>query len=112
MRTGMVVTVVAVFILAAGPSHVVSQQQTVTVDIRDFSFEPRDLMVPAGTAVRWVNRDDAPHSLVMDGGRPGSSPGILSPGGEHTFIFREAGQFAYRCGVHPTMLGEITVQAP
>ncbi len=111
MRTGITVVVLAAVMVAAAVSHLWAQQQTVTVDIRDFAFEPRDLSINAGTSVRWVNRDDAPHSVVVEGG-PGSSPGIIAPGGEHTFVFRQAGRFPYRCGVHSTMLGEITVSAP
>ncbi len=106
------------FILAAaglalfmiGPARIAAQE-AVGVDIRDFSFEPHTAAVSAGTAIRWVNRDDIPHQILMEGGRPGSS-GTLAPGASHTFVFQEAGRFTYRCGIHPTMLGEIVVTGP
>ncbi|MGQ0568260.1 MAG: cupredoxin domain-containing protein [Armatimonadota bacterium] len=110
MRIALAVAMVVVSGLAVGLSRIAAQE-AVGIDIRDFAFEPRSLSVRAGTAVRWVNRDDASHSIAMDGGRPGSS-GTLGMGGEHTFVFREAGRFAYHCGIHPTMLGEVTVAAP
>lgn len=96
-------------IVAVALAYAAAQQPPVTVDMREFAFEPRDVLVVSGSAVRWVNRDDFPHSVVMEGGRPGSSQGTIRPGGEHTFVFRDAGRFVYRCSVHPTMLGEITV---
>jgi len=111
IRPGMVAVLVflVLLILAVALAFVEAQQPPVTVDMRDFAFEPRDVLVASGTSVRWVNRDDFPHSVVMEGGRPGGSRGTIPPGGEHTFVFMDAGRSVYRCGVHPTMLGEITV---
>ncbi len=87
-------------------------QETATVDIREFSFQPHEQTVRAGTVVRWVNRDEFPHAIAMQGGKAGSSPGLIDPGKDYAFGFQEAGRFPYRCGVHPTMLGEIIVQGP
>jgi len=79
------------------------------VEIREFAFWPRDTVITAGTPVQWMNFDDAPHQIVLTGGRPGSSSPI-EPGNEYAFTFNEPGQFTYRCGVHPSMLGVIVVQ--
>ncbi len=95
-------------VLLASVGAATAQPQVVVVDIRDFAFEPHEVKVAAGTTVRWVNRDPAPHAIVMEGGRPGSSQ-LLDPGKEHTVIFGDAGRFTYRCGVHPTMLGIVIV---
>lgn len=86
-------------------------QQQVVVDIREFAFEPRDTRITAGMSVRWINHDDVPHQVGMEGGRPGSS-GLIAPGTSYTFTFGEAGRFTYRCGVHPTMLGLLIVDSP
>jgi plastocyanin len=94
--------------LLAGGTAGAQQPAAVTVDIRDFAFEPHEIKVAAGTTVRWVNRDPIPHQVAMEGGHPGSSP-LLGPGGEHAAAFRNASRFTYRCGVHPTMLGVIIV---
>lgn len=111
MRPAMLVAAVflILLILAVALSFVGAQQPPVTVDMRDFAFEPRDVLATPGTAVRWINRDEFPHSVAMEGGRPGSSRGTIPPRGEHTFVFSDAGRYVYRCGVHPTMLGEVTV---
>ena len=110
MRKAFILVAAGVVLLMSGPAPIAAQE-AVGVDIRDFSFVPKDLTVSVGTAVRWVNRDDAPHQIVMDGGRPGGS-GTLGQGAEHTFVFREAGRFPYHCGIHPTMLGEVNVTGP
>jgi len=90
---------------------VVTAQQAVTVEIREFAFWPRDTVITAGTPVQWMNFDDAPHQIVLTGGRPGSSS-LIEPGKDYVFTFKEPGQFTYRCGVHPTMLGVLVVQTP
>ncbi len=88
------------------------QPTTVTVDIQDFSFQPRDLTVNVGTTVRWVNRDtESPHSVAAEDGKTITSP-LINPGKESSFEFTQTGQMAYRCGVHPTMMGVIVVQGP
>lgn len=81
---------------------------TATVAIRDFSFEPHELRIAPGTAVRWVNGDPAPHAVAMEGGRPGSS-GEIAPGQSHVFTFDQAATYTYRCAIHPTMLGVLIV---
>lgn len=106
LTIGSLITLVLVLGVAITPA-----QQPATVEMRDFSFSPRDMVVTTGSAVRWVNLDEAPHQIAMAGGRPGSS-GLIDPGKEYEFTFREAGQFTYRCAVHPTMLGVIVVQGP
>ncbi|MGH6953392.1 MAG: cupredoxin domain-containing protein [Alphaproteobacteria bacterium] len=104
-----VIVAVTAVVLGLPGARPEAQQLSVIVDARDFSFEPRDVMIPAGATVRWVNRDAFPHSVSIAGNPPASSRGTIAPGGEHTFVFRQAGRFTYRCGVHPTMLGEILV---
>ena len=109
MRLVLAVTIAFAVVAGLPDPRLTAQQSSVVLDIRDFSFEPRELMVPADTTTRWVNRDDFPHAIVMASNPSGSSRGNIAPGGEHTFVFRQPGRFTYRCGVHPTMLGEIFV---
>jgi plastocyanin len=110
MGAGVIWIVVAAMIIGIGLATV-QAQPAVTVEMRDFSFSPRDTVVSAGTTVRWVNFDDAPHQIAMTARAPGSS-GLIAPGGDYTFAFMQPGQFVYRCAVHPTMLGILTVTAP
>src|SRR5712692_5194243 len=70
---------------------VVTAQQAVTVEIREFALWPRDTVITAGTPVQWMNFDDAPHQIVLTGGRPGSSS-LIEPGKDYVFAFKEPGR--------------------
>ncbi len=104
MIRGLATVSVVIGVLASA----VAQPAPAIVAIRDFSFEPHEIKIAPGTAVRWVNQDPSPHAIAMEGGRSGSS-GQIAPGQAHTFTFQDAGTFTYRCGVHPTMLGVLIV---
>lgn len=110
MRTERLISLALAGLVAFTASYTAAQE-AVGIDIREFAFEPRTLGVAAGMTVRWVNRDDVPHTIFMENRAPGSS-GMLAQGASHTFIFRAAGRFTYRCAVHPTMLGEVVVTGP
>jgi plastocyanin len=110
MRIVLGVAMVVCAAAALGAPYTAAQE-AVGIDIRDFAFEPRTMGVGTGMAVRWLNRDDVPHNVTMLNRQPGSS-GTIGPGATHTFTFRAAGRFTYRCAVHPTMLGEVVVTGP
>lgn len=75
-----------------------------------------NVTIKAGTTVVWVNntKGGIPHNVVSgSGGTPNNkfptSP-IFSPGGQYTYTFTTPGEYPYYCGVHPAMVGWITVQ--
>ncbi len=114
MRTSILLSAMVSSLLLGSWAVRLSAQQltTVTVDIQDFSFQPRDLTVTVGTKVRWVNRDtESPHSVAAEDGKTITSP-LIEPGKEFSFEFTQTGQITYRCSVHPTMMGVIVVQGP
>ena len=110
MRRWIVGSLVVVLTCVGGLTAGVAQQ-SVVVEMRNYAFYPRDTIIPAGSTVRWINFDEAPHAIAMTGGRPGSSP-LIEPDKDYAFTFAQPGQFAYRCAVHPTMLGVVVVNAP
>lgn len=75
--------------------------------IQDFSFSPRTMTVPVGTAVTATNLDSATHTWTADGGVWDS--GSLSQGQRFTFTFRTPGTYTFHCRPHPTMTGSIIV---
>lgn len=87
---------------------VVSQSDRVTVEIKDFDFLPRDLTVPLGTEITWVNRDSVPHDATSDKG--GWSTDLLKPGQEGTLVFDRPGAFDYLCTIHPNMKAKLVVR--
>ena len=78
------------------------------VDIDNFSFSPQQIGVAAGTTVRWVNRDDIPHTVTSVDKLFSSPP--LDTGGTYSFTFRQEGRYDYFCSIHPHMTGSVTVR--
>jgi plastocyanin len=79
-----------------------------TVAIRDFAYGPRTLHVARGARVRWVNRDQANHTVTFPRG-PGDL-GNLDPGRHLTVKFTRSGRYAYLCQYHPNMHGAVVVR--
>jgi plastocyanin len=106
------VAVVALFGLGA---YWADQGETTTVGgspssvtIADFAFNPPTLAVPRGTTVTWTNNDGLGHSVVAGDG--GFASDTLGTGASFQFTFHSAGEFAYICGLHPSMTGVVTVE--
>ena len=75
-----------------------------------------NILIKVGTTVTWVNNTPGgiPHNVISgSGGTPNNkfpdSP-ILNAGGKYTFTFTTPGEYPYYCGIHPAMVGWITVQ--
>ena len=77
------------------------------IAIDNFRFSPSDVSVPAGTTVRWTNRDDIPHTIVCDD-RTFKSP-VLDTDGVFSRQFAAPGTFRYFCSIHPMMTGAVVV---
>ena len=76
------------------------------VAIKNFAFSPASLTVNVGDKVTFTNNDSTTHTVTGDG----FSSGDIAPGASFTNTFTKAGTFAYRCSIHPTMTGSITVK--
>lgn len=81
---------------------------SVTVDIRNFSFNPATLNIKTGTKVTWVNNDSVSHTVTSDSGSLLNSP-TLSPGQSFSFTFNNAGTINYHCSIHPMIKGDVVV---
>src|SRR5579863_366892 len=86
----------------------VTAQEANTVTIDNFTFTPKELTVPVGTTVKWVNHDDMPHTVMDTNKSFRSKP--LDTDDTFSFTFATAGTFNYFCSLHPQMVGKITVQ--
>ena len=78
-----------------------------TIAIDNFAFTPAATTVKAGTAVRFVNHDDIPHTVVLADGNVRSK--ALDTDDSFVYVFDRPGDFVYFCGLHPQMKGEIKV---
>src|SRR3990172_12182975 len=86
---------------------VVTQSDRVTVEIKGFDFVPRDLTVPVGAIVTWVNRDNVPHDATHEGGEWATA--ILAQGEQASLVFEEPGAFEYKCSIHPDMTAKLVI---
>jgi plastocyanin len=96
---------------AAGSTPVAAPTEVtgpVTIEIRNFAFNPATVTIPVGSTVTWRNADSVAHTASATSGAFNS--GNLSPGQSYSHTFNEAGTFAYACLYHPYMLGTIVVQ--
>jgi plastocyanin len=70
------------------------------------SFSPEPGAVKVGQKVAWHNADSIAHTATGSGFDTGSIP----PGADSAPItFNTAGNFAYHCSIHPTMVGTLSV---
>jgi plastocyanin len=91
-----------------GPqTPVVADASQSTVEIRDFDFFPRELTVPVGSVITWVNRDPVPHDATDETG--GWATDILGQGEAATLTFDTPGTYAYFCTIHPNMRATLDV---
>lgn len=78
------------------------------VAIDGFAFAPASIAIGRGREVTWTNHDAVAHSVVF--GAPGGASSSIAKGKIFSRRFDSAGTFAYVCGVHPYMHGQVTVQ--
>lgn len=98
------------FDLGAGLSQSGRSGTEDSVKIKDFSFQPTTLTVPAGTKVNWHNQDSVGHTVISDDQGLFESM-VLAPGDKYSFQFNNPGSYKYHCSIHPSMRGEIVVTA-
>ena len=82
----------------------------VEVHIDNFAFTPAELTIAPGTTVKWINRDDIPHTVVEKAITFKSKPMDTDESFTHTFD--AVGNVEYFCSLHPHMTGKIIVKAP
>lgn len=78
------------------------------VMIDNFVYSPVPLTVKVGSTVTWTNHDDIPHTVDSTEGKFKSAP--LDTDDKFVFQFKEAGEYAFYCRIHPKMTGKVIVQ--
>ena len=82
------------------------------VDIFIYDFMPMTLTVKVGTTVKWINNDEAEHTIVAKDGTFVSDAlktKDIKPGDSFSFTFDKEGTFEYECSIHPAMKAKIVV---
>ena len=75
-----------------------------TVELEPVTFEPAKVSIEAGETVRWTWKGGVQHDVAGEGFKSK----VMSKGSfSHTF--EEPGTYDFKCNVHPTMKGVVTV---
>lgn len=78
------------------------------INIANFTFNPGNITVAAGTSITWTNGDGPSHTTTSD--EEGWDSGVLASGDSFELVFDTPGVFAYHCSIHPSMSATVTVE--
>lgn len=86
--------------------------KVVTVEIRDFKFEPATVTVHEGDTVEWKNDDSVPHTATEDvpDKKPAFDSGNIQTGASWRYVAQKKGTYNYICTIHPNMQATLIVQ--
>jgi plastocyanin len=73
-------------------------QEEVQVPIEQYEFVPKELVIPAGTTVTWINNDAVAHTVTADDRSYDS--GLFSHLGTYSITFDAPGTYGYFCLPH------------
>ncbi|GAB4437051.1 MAG: hypothetical protein OHK0015_29470 [Chloroflexi bacterium OHK40] len=103
LATGLGVALYAIWYVAPAPqptaiATVVQQEGELVVPMVDFTYSPREIVVPVGTTVIWVNQDGAPHNAIADDGSFATK--LLALGEREATLFDREGTYPFYCDLH------------
>ena len=119
VRRTLALTAVLLGVAGCGGSSTMSPSPTtasmpaisgaVTVDIKNFMFQPSPITVKAGTRVTWTNQDPQGTSHTATANQGGFNTGSIAPGASATVMLSTPGTYTYHCTIHQFMTATITV---
>jgi len=95
--------------MLAGTQLAAAAESTVEVTIDNFTFAPVTITIEPGTTVKWLNRDDIPHTVVAKSLAFRSK--ALDTDDSFSHQFDDVGVFDFFCSLHPHMSGKVIVRA-
>ncbi|HMS84973.1 MAG TPA: cupredoxin domain-containing protein [Nitrospira sp.] len=104
---GMVATV-------GGPALDLSPATQILMENGSPYYVPAAATVVSGTPIRWENPTPTHHTVthndcVSDERSCLFDSGTVPPGGQYTISGLAPGRYAYHCGIHPIMRGQLIV---
>jgi plastocyanin len=102
----------ALFVTAGRNAQPLPQQPSTApaeVKIDNFTYSPVTVTVATGTAVKWTNRDDIPHTVVSEDKTTFKSK-ALDTDDSFSYTFTKPGTYTYFCSIHPKMTAKVVVQ--
>jgi plastocyanin len=95
--------------LLALASFPVFAQQTVTVSIQQYRYQPNEVRIKVGDTVKWINREKRTSHSVLFPSEGGRESERFFPDESWQRRFEKPGRYAYQCGPHPEMTGVVVV---
>jgi plastocyanin len=105
LALGAMAGLLAAAIAVASPARAADTE----VKIDNFTFNPQQITVKAGTTVVWTNHDDIPHTVTSS--TKAFKSNALDTDDKFSFTFTTPGAYPYFCALHPHMTGSIVVEA-
>lgn len=86
-----------------------ARKRIITID--NVAYSKTAVTVSKGEVVIWKDREvSTTHTVTSKGEDRFKSSRFLRAGDEHRVKFKQRGQYAYVCKIHPGMQGSITVK--
>jgi plastocyanin len=85
------------------------QAKDVIVEIYKKKFTPSEITIEQGDRVIWKNIEKRQYHNVWFKGSGEEEPDYFFPDESYQRQFNKVGSFAYECGPHPKMKGQVTV---
>ncbi|MDE3060940.1 MAG: hypothetical protein KGJ06_08005 [Pseudomonadota bacterium] len=82
----------------------------VAVDQAGQQFSQSSLTLKSGDTIVFTNKDDVTHNIKVINGDDTDDKGLQKPGEIIKANFAKAGSYQVRCGIHPKMKIDVTVQ--
>ena len=106
--TGMIVRLALAATLFAASAVAPARAADTEVKIANFTFNPPQVTVKAGTTVVWTNDDDIPHTVTST--TQAFKSAALDTNDKFSFTFTTPGTYKYFCSLHPHMTATIVVE--
>jgi plastocyanin len=94
-------------VLAGTAWHATVGAQSGDGAVQALAFLPNNMTVDAGDSITWTFPTDEVHTVTF----PFANSGTLKDGQTFSTTFSTAGDFAFKCLIHPHMTGTVHVQA-
>lgn len=80
------------------------------IQIKDFKFSPNEITIVVGDNIRWTNKEKRQYHSVWFEALGDPEPDYFFPDEFFERTFNDIGDFPYRCGPHPKMMGIVHVK--
>jgi plastocyanin len=96
-----ILTLIVLGMVAVAPARALAANVTISAA----GFVPATVTINQGDTVTWTNTDTATHQVVSN--KAGLSSPVLSTGQSYSFVFKDAGNFAYQDAMNKRLKGNV-----